>query len=81
MGFALGSAMRIGRPTFEGFCFMGSSPRAVQMVAMRSGIDTGRSTTYMPSAEVLPMTWPPPMPPPHKAVDQAAGKWSRPPER
>ena len=32
----------------------------------------------MPSAPVLPMTWPPLIPPPANTVVQAAGKWSRP---
>jgi hypothetical protein len=36
IGFAVGSAKRIGRPTLERFCFIGSSPKATHIVANRS---------------------------------------------
>ena len=42
------------------------------------GRPPGRSLTCMPSALVLPMTWPPLIPPPASTVVQALGKWSRP---
>ena len=45
IGRADGSAIRIGRPTSERFCFDGSIPSALQMVAIKSGTATGRSST------------------------------------
>src|SRR5262249_38806426 len=73
-----GSTSRIGRPTFDWFCFIGSRPRARQTVARKSGTDTRRSSTVVPSAEVLPTTWPPLMPPPASTVDHELAQWSRP---
>jgi hypothetical protein len=48
--------MRIGRPTFDRFCFSWSIPRAAQTVARSSGTDTGRSLTDAPSSLVAPIT-------------------------
>src|SRR5262249_47714298 len=79
IGLAVLSTMRIGRPTLDWFCFVGSMPSARQTVARKSVGGTGRSSTRMPSGLVLPMTWPPLMPPPASTVLHAAGKWSRPP--
>src|SRR5262249_39283454 len=75
---AVGSTSRIGRPTFDGFCFSGLSPSAVQTVASRSGTLTGRSFTSIPSALVAPTAWPPLIPPPASTVDQEFAQWSRP---
>ena len=50
----------------------------MQTVASRSGTVTGRSAISMPSALVLPMTWPPLMPPPARTVVHEVGQWSRP---
>src|SRR6185437_1004665 len=47
MGLAILSAMRMGRPTLELFCFSGSMPRARQTVARKSGTATGRFATSM----------------------------------
>ncbi len=78
IGLADGAATRIGRPTFDMFCFIGSIPAAVAKVAIRSGTETGRSRTEAPSSLVLPTTCPVRIPPPASATDQAAGQWSRP---
>src|SRR5262249_11332286 len=68
------STMRIGRPTLDIFCFVGSIPRARQMVAMKSGTLVGRSaSTVVPSALVRPTTRPPRRPPPARTVVQALG--------
>ena len=43
------------RPTFEMFCPSGSMPSASQTVARKSGTETGRSATVMPSGLVRPI--------------------------
>src|SRR5262249_18264680 len=68
MGLAEGSTTRIGRATFDKFCFIGSIPNCVQTVASRSGTETGRSCTVVPSGLVRPMSAPPLMPPPASTV-------------
>src|SRR5262249_136840 len=73
------STMRIGRPTFDIFCFSALMPTALQAVARKSGTVTLRSSISMPSALVLPMTLPPLMPPPAITVEKTFGKCSRPP--
>ena len=55
IGFAFGSMMRIGRPTLETFCLVGSMPRPPQIVARKSPTPTGRSATDIPSGAVLPI--------------------------
>src|SRR5262245_2892000 len=54
IGFADGSAMRIGRPTFEVFWVIGSTPSARQAVARKSLTATGRSATVIPSSLLFP---------------------------
>jgi len=44
----------MGRPTLLLFCFSGSMPSALTMVAMKSAGLTGFSLTSMPSGVVLP---------------------------
>src|SRR5262249_21541046 len=78
IGLAPGSVMRIGRPTLDRFCLVGSMPRAVLIVASRSATATGRSSMVVPSALVLPTTCPPLMPPPDSTVDHELAQWSRP---
>src|SRR5262249_3680796 len=67
-GLAVGSTMRMGRPTLETFCLVASTPSALATVPRKSSTLTGRSVTSMPLGEVLPMTWPPLMPPPARTV-------------
>src|SRR5262249_27809033 len=73
IGVADGSARRIGRSTFDWFCFFGSSPSARHPVAIRSGTLTGRSSTAEPSLLVRPTTCPPATPPPPSTTLHAAG--------
>src|SRR5207244_352872 len=69
IGLASASTRRMGRPTFDWFCFVMSRPSALQTVPSRSDTETGRSLTSMPSGLVLPTTCPPLIPPPHSTVD------------
>src|SRR5262249_50156322 len=78
IGLASVSTSRMGRPTFDWFCFGMSGPSDVHTVPRRSGTDTGRSLTSMPSGPVLPMTCPPLIPPPARTVDHELAQWSRP---
>src|SRR5206468_2873577 len=78
IGRAPGSTKRIGRPTLDGLALVTSSPSARPTVARKSGTLTGRSETSMPSAEVLPTTCPPLIPPPASTVDHDTAQWSRP---
>src|SRR5450755_3496285 len=73
IGLADLSTMRMGRPTFDSFCFIGSTPSARQTVARKSGTITGRSSTTPPFLPVLPMAWPPLMPPPARTALQPLG--------
>src|SRR5262245_190844 len=68
-----GSANRIGLATFETFCLRGSRPIATQIVAIKSGTPTGRSSTVIPLALVRPTVCPPRMPPPPKTMLHATG--------
>src|SRR5262249_22449215 len=54
IGFEPGSVMRMGRPTLDGFCLVGSMPSAVATVARKSPTETLCSSTVVPSALVLP---------------------------
>src|SRR5581483_6891358 len=54
IGLAVLSTMRIGRPTLDWFCLSMSRPSARQMVPRKSCTETGRSSTVVPSALVLP---------------------------
>src|SRR5262249_27103059 len=73
-----GAATRSGPPRVELVCVRGAMPSTLTTVARKSPTLTGRSSTVVPSALVLPMAWPPLMPPPARTVVQALGKWSRP---
>ena len=54
IGVAPRSVSGIGRPTLDMFSFAGSTPRAEQIVAKRSGTVTGLSATYSPPSSVFP---------------------------
>ena len=54
MTLASGAAMRMGRPTFDRFCVLGSMPTALTTVARKSATEAGLSSTVVPSALVLP---------------------------
>src|SRR5262249_18269533 len=77
IGLAVGSVMRTGRPMCEPFGLVMSIPRARPTVARKSWPSTGRSVTSVPSALVLPTTWPPLTPPPARTVLHDLAQWSR----
>src|SRR5262245_3125550 len=77
-GLVPGATIRIGRPTFDRFCFSWSMPSAWHTVASSSGTDTGRSLIDTPSSLVAPITWPPLIPPPASTALNVLGQWSRP---
>src|SRR5262249_1742930 len=78
-GFPALSTREMGRPTLDWFDLFGSMPRARQIVASRSGTETGRCSMASPPALVFTMTCAPLVPPPHASADQHA--WERPAPR
>ena len=54
--FVPGATMRIGRATFDRFCFWWSIPSASQTVASNSDTPTGRFLMVAPSGPVSPIT-------------------------
>src|SRR6476659_9966319 len=67
------STILSGRPTFDWFSNLGSTPSALQNVQNRSGTVTGRSATSTPSLSVAPTTRPPRTPAPARATLNACG--------
>src|SRR5262249_62204965 len=80
-GAAPFSTTRTGRPPGASTVFVGSIPRAVQTVAMKSRADAGRSTTVAAEASVRPTAPPPFTSPPGRAVLHAREVWYRSPVR